>query len=512
MGLEDDIAYVAILLGSIGLGPLLRLVPPECNGNDVTFIKRKRLSTLLGLVIASLVSGWHILHLLIQAAGNMLILKILSPRSCHLVSLAWCFTYLMFFRLSSSIGLPSPPPHTNAVIMILTLKLVGLAFEVHDSDKEKKEAAAQMEMDENLGGRDDQKKNQFSSVPTLEDQFHYGFNHVGLITGPYYRFSTWRGITNDSWNPAVVPRPGLCSSAAWARAARVPAYVMAFLISGYLFPMSNAGNAEWHSEHGVFYKILYMVPIFFNFRMRIYAGFTLSEVSCIMAGLGAYPASSKPRPGQGPTITPVNYSEGEEVNFETVHNIDEWGSDFVPSMREALRCWNMTVQHWLVLVVYKRFPVKSLRTTMVMVVSSVWHGVHPGYYLGLGSVPLCLAVEDLWRAKIRARLGEDAQYWYDWVAWCVRMRWFDYLGMAFLLLRIDTIMMYWTSVFFVGHLSLPVLAGLAFLISPMIPKRPSVQSSTQDDIVASPENLSSESFKSNLVQDQKSVELDKKKA
>ena len=73
------------------------------------------------------------------------------------------------------------------------------------------------------------------------------------------------------------------------------------------------------------------------------------------------------------------------MNFETVHNIDEWGSDFVPSMREALRCWNMTVrislsiplldfhrlynlsqvQHWLVFVVYKRFPVKSLRTTMV---------------------------------------------------------------------------------------------------------------------------------------------------
>ena len=33
-----------------------------------------------------------------------------------------------------------------------------------------------------------------------------------------------------------------------------------------------------------------------------------------------------------------------QVNFEAVHNIDEWGADFVPSMREALRCWNMTVR------------------------------------------------------------------------------------------------------------------------------------------------------------------------
>ncbi len=73
------------------------------------------------------------------------------------------------------------------------------------------------------------------------------------------------------------------------------------------------------------------------------------------------------------------------VNFETVHNIDEWGADFVPTMREALKCWNMTVQHWLVVIVYKRFPVKSLRVAAVMLMSSVWHGVYSGYYLSLGT-------------------------------------------------------------------------------------------------------------------------------
>ena len=99
--------------------------------------------------------------------------------------------------------------------------------------------------------------------------------------------------------------------------------------------------------------------------MRIYAGFTLSECACIMAGLGAYPVCSEPRPGQGPKKPELlaecgdpDQPDKEAVNFETVHNIDEWGADFVPSMREALRCWNMTVQHWLVMVVYKRFPVK----------------------------------------------------------------------------------------------------------------------------------------------------------
>ena len=90
-------------------------------------------------------------------------------------------------------------------------------------------------------------------------------------------------------------------------------------------------------------------------------------------------------------------------------------------MREALRCWNMTVQHWLVFIVYKRWPVRSLRTAMVMLVSSVWHGVHPGYYLSLGSVPLCLMVTSLltsptshcltsrWRTTTGRQSGLDCQ-------------------------------------------------------------------------------------------------------
>ena len=97
----------------------------------------------------------------------------------------------------------------------------------------------------------------------------------------------------------------------------------------------------------------------------------------------------------------------EEYDFETVHNIDEWGSEFVGTMREALRGWNMTVQYWLVAVVYKRFPVKPLRTVAVMVISSMWHGVHSGYYLSLGSVPFVLMVEDLYEKIMRRNLSEQ---------------------------------------------------------------------------------------------------------
>ena len=44
-----------------------------------------------------------------------------------------------------------------------------------------------------------------------------------------------------------------------------------------------------------------MTPVFFNFRMRLYSGFVLSECTCISAGLGVYPEASEPKPGIGPT-------------------------------------------------------------------------------------------------------------------------------------------------------------------------------------------------------------------
>lgn len=47
----------------------------------------------------------------------------LCPSSCHALALAWTFSYLLFFRALSLLGLPTPTPFTNAVQLLLTLKV-----------------------------------------------------------------------------------------------------------------------------------------------------------------------------------------------------------------------------------------------------------------------------------------------------------------------------------------------------------------------------------------------------
>jgi hypothetical protein len=62
--------------------------------------------------------------------------------------------------------------------------------------------------------------------------------------------------------------------------------------------------------------------------------------------------------------------------------------------------------------------------------------------------------------------GQEA---YDWISWFMRVQWFSYLGMGFRLLRIDSTMHFWQSVFYAGHVALPLfyVAGL-FVVKPMV--------------------------------------------
>ena len=62
--------------------------------------------------------------------------------------------------------------------------------------------------------------------------------------------------------------------------------------------------------------------------------------------------------------------------------------------------------------------------------------------------------------------GQDA---YDWFSWFVRVQMFSYLGMAFRLLRIDSTMLFWQSIFYAGHVYLPVayLLGI-FVLKPVV--------------------------------------------
>lgn len=88
--------------------------------------------------------------------------------------------------------------------------------------------------------------------------------------------------------------------------------------------------------------------------------------------------------------------EGLEYNYDTILNVQPYATEVCTTFREAMKHWNVCIQYWLAVNVYKRFPSKKYRTLVTLIVSAVWHGVYTGYYVCIGGAPFYLAIEDVW--------------------------------------------------------------------------------------------------------------------
>lgn len=397
----------------------------------------------LGVALTLLTCGPHALHSAITLLGSWGALRLL-PRRCGAATMAWTFGYLLLFRTAAFWGLPQPPPYANALQLLLTLKLVSLAWDV----QELREAGPP----EVTSGKAGEAIGRLQSCPGLIDILCYAYCYLGLLTGPFYRFGTHR-----DWVLTPAPWPG------WrkvlGRVGAVPALGALGGAAGALFPLGAVREPNFGAQP-LAWRLFYMTPVFFAFRMRFYVAWLCAEAACLAAGFGGYPPEARPRPGQGPTAPYDRTREvpGELFDYEAVHNIDPLGTDFCVRFREGMRHWNMTVQWWLAHYIHRRAPRSPpvLRSACTMLVSAYWHGLHPGYYLSFLSVPLWLAAERAAEKALGGLLAPGGPPLARGLQWFLKMRAYDYLCMGFVLLGARHTLRYWASVGFCLHL-LPLL-------------------------------------------------------
>uniref|UniRef100_A0A8C6X488 Leukocyte receptor cluster member 4 n=1 Tax=Naja naja TaxID=35670 RepID=A0A8C6X488_NAJNA len=296
-------------------------------------------------------------------------------------------------------------------------------------------------------------------IPGLPEILCYSYCYVGLMTGLFYRYRTYHDWLNQP-NPSEIPtwKPLLY------RLVMMPVFATTFLAVSYICPPEFVENAAFY-EKGLYFRLFYMMPVSFVFRLRNYVTWYGAESACITAGLGAYPtwASSKPAfmcalpPGSSPSDGCVAY------DYETIRNIDPNGTEFCIKVKDAIHCWNMTVQWWFYQYTYKNVSFLPhpflLRYTWTMAISAYWHGLRPGYHLSFLTIPLCLVAEEAMEDGILRHLSPSGRICANWTHRLLKMRAYDYVCVGFLLRSFEGTICYWSSVYYCVH-----VGAVSFLV------------------------------------------------
>ncbi|XP_063995610.1 lysophospholipid acyltransferase 7 [Diachasmimorpha longicaudata] len=450
--LIDDIIYVIVLLLCIGFGEVFR------GFKDAN--TKQWVSTGFGLLVGFVVSGVHILHPIISTVIAAVLITNLSHRTRHIAAFFFSFFYLLFvFRLCDWYGAEVPSTHTNLLQMIITLRIAGLGFEMNSAVESLKE---------------DPNNRTYRAMKNIGflDVVHFSIGYIGLLTGPYYTYRTYWDCIHNNFGDYID-----CRGQTLQKLKKIAVAVVFHLFFNFYYPISYVYTEEFQARSLV-YRIFYVYPSFFNFKTRIYAGMMLSECVCQMAGLGAYPTSSEPRSGLGPTdykkvlemADNPQKLKSEKMDFETIHNIDIPEVERCFLVRKAMKSWNITVQYWMAAYVYKQFPSKALRTAATFMISAVWHGWAFGYYVTLLSLIFFLPVEDLYVKFYKQ--SEDNSFTKKglWaLLYFLRFSCMSYLGIGFQLLEYDNTVYYFTNIYAAGH----IFVGILYIIGRQM-KPPSI--------------------------------------
>ena len=451
--IQDEVRYSLILIFSILVGFPLRYLSSK--------ISKQIATSAVGCVFVFGVCQWDGLHSLVTFTGNLLIIK-LTHKHTSFISFVWCFSYLLFFRCATFFALPKPVPLANAVQLMLTLKLVSVAIEIHDFRNKKFGDAVENE-------RASRFQLELDFEPSTFDMFCYAYCYTGIFTGPFFKYRTYYDYL--MMNSELIQRIP-ASFEIFSRLKQVVVFVILYAIAAYFFNIDYVKSGKIYSDSFA-YQVFYMVPIFFIGRMRFYSAWLTSECSFVSLTLGAYDKHLEPRPGHGPTIQISDSKEPAEFSFDTIRNINPYGCDFSPTVRLGMRNWNMGVQWWLATYVHKRWPasLNQFRVAAVMAVSAYWHGIDPGFFGAFLTMPLVMMAEDLLGNVIEKRLPAALHNPYDWINWFAKMRAFEYMYMAFALLTWTDTYTYWKATYFWLHVMSIVIIAICLLAKVFFPSK-----------------------------------------
>eukprot|EP00271_Cylindrocystis_brebissonii_P013834 TRINITY_DN341_c0_g1_i1.p1 TRINITY_DN341_c0_g1~~TRINITY_DN341_c0_g1_i1.p1 ORF type:complete len:490 (+),score=89.12 TRINITY_DN341_c0_g1_i1:303-1772(+) len=381
-GISEAIGrFLLCLLATIPISLTMRII------NNVTV--RHLFSAASGLALSFYCFG-TVANVYFAAMVSIAYIAMLMDRKrCRMLTFTGTFGLLIFCHVwySSGEAWQDGGLDFTGSLMLLTLKAISVATDYQDGLLPKEAL------------KETQEHSRLMKLPTLLEYVAYSFNCGSHFAGPicymkdYLDWQKSEGI----WSPkASQPPPNPTLPAIFAFLQSIGSVAVYFQVVP-LAPVSIFSSPEYKTFS--FFKCFSLMYFACTAtRFKYYFIWSLAECAAVLSGVGfsGWKEVGKKEKVEGETGAKEGLAQngeakgGEEgkavAKWDRAKNCNILGVELADSSAQFPLNWNISVSNWLRVYVYDRLTPKGkkggLKELMAtQVVSAVWHGLYPGYFL-----------------------------------------------------------------------------------------------------------------------------------
>ncbi|RDA87288.1 hypothetical protein CP532_1315 [Ophiocordyceps camponoti-leonardi (nom. inval.)] len=453
----DEVKIIVSFLLSYPLAGVLKRIPDSKPEYKNLFIIGMSIFYMVGLF-----DLWRgLATLFFSAAGAFCIAKYLQKSSyMPWVGFVFLMGHMSFSHIRRQIANNPSAVDITGAQMVMVMKLSAFCWNVADGQLPSDELS------------EHQKDRALAALPSLLDYAAYVLFFPSLFAGPAFDYVEYRRWIDTSMfdvpaevdsakRPPVrkkrkIPRSG---TPATFKAIQGLCWIGLFVALSARFGYEQLVE-ESYMQYGFLRRVWIMYMANVVARLKYYGVWSLTEGSCILAGLGYN------------GVDPVT----GKVSWNRLQNINPWMVETAQNPREYLAGWNINTNNWLRNYVYLRVTPRGkkpgFRASMTtFATSALWHGFHPGYYLSFVLASLVQTAAKNFRRLVRpffldpvsgdARPGKK---YYDAVSYVATQSTFAFVTTPFLLLTLKGSIHAWSCVYF--YALVWTVACMLFFASP----------------------------------------------
>uniref|UniRef100_A0AAZ3PEQ0 Membrane bound O-acyltransferase domain containing 2a n=1 Tax=Oncorhynchus tshawytscha TaxID=74940 RepID=A0AAZ3PEQ0_ONCTS len=381
---------------------------------------RHVVATLLGFYLALFCFGWYALHFLVQSGLTYSIMMFAGLEHMHKLCFIVALGYLSFCQV------------TRVYVFDYGM----------------------------YSGEESGEFQQTWRMPNLLEYLSYNCNFMGILAGPTCSYNDYMAfIEGTAYQPRHLEANGrengkykhtepspkndiiskLCTCAI---------SLAIFLSVSKLCPVERSIDNKFMASTPFILQVLYLYLSMLATRPKYYFIWTLSDAINNAAGFGFN-----------------GYNKDGTPRWDLISNLRILDIEFATSFKMFLDNWNIQTALWLKRVCYERCPINPTAATFLL--SAMWHGVYPGYYLTfLTGISMTMAARAL-RHNIRPYFlcSTTHRSIYDVITWAGTQIAICYTVVPFVLLAVGPSLKFYRSWYYCIHIACLVLV-LALPVKP----------------------------------------------